>query len=450
MTLLAARCSHAVHKIDYFCSQIFLHLNLKQKTADVLKTVFPSRGEEFLVFSGFTLLYGILATKIALGYTIIFDNRIPWDAYFSFDNRAIVMTGGGFERHPLSNYFFGWIREFALLVSGGKMDANFRLVLAWFSVVTVSLTLVQIYKYLRNITRLPIWLSYLIVVFFSFFSTNILLSFTPETYTYTLFFLCLFNYYAALKLRKEEKISMLALTAGTIAVGGLTVTNAVKVFIPVLFEKEVFKNFKNFGNAVLRGIVAVAVFGLLFMYRLNFDYMKFLSKTGEQYEKFSKPKVTPLWDMVASWFFGGNVLFSNFITRDYHNRKGLEYKALFMDVYSSWFPYIFTAVLVALVIWAYIKNFKNKLVQILMISFSVDILIHCILKFGLHTSYIYGGHFVFVYPLLLGWLCYSYRNSPKKFSAILILVMTMTVYLGINNFIRLEEFFSFLNAYYQK
>lgn len=428
----------------------FSHLNLKQKTADIIKTVFPSRGEEFLVFSGFTLLYGILATKIALGYTIIFDTRIPWDAYFSFDNRAIVMTGGGFERHPLANYFFGWIREFALLISGGKMDANFRLVLAWFSVVTVSLSLVQIYKYLRNITRLPIWLSYLIVIFFSLFSTNILLSFTPETYTYTLFFLCLFNYYAALKLRKEEKISMLALTAGTVAVGGLTVTNAVKVFIPVLFEKEVFKNFKNFGNAVLRGIVAVAVFGLLFMYRLNFDYMKFLSKTGEQYEKFSKPKVTPLWDMVASWFFGGNVLFSNFITRDYHNRKGFEYKALFMDVYSSWFPYIFIAVLLALVIWAYIKNFKNKLVQILMISFAVDIIIHCILKFGLHTSYIYGGHFVFVYPLLLGWLCYSYRNSPKKFSAILILVMTMTVYLGINNFIRLEEFFSFLNAYYQK
>jgi len=425
-------------------------LNLKQKTADVFKTVFPCRGEEFLLFSGFTLLYGILATKIALGYTIIFDNRIPWDAYFSFDNRAIVMTGGGFERHPLANYFFGWIREFALLVSGGKMDANFRLVLAWFSVVTVSLSLVQIYKYLRNITKLPIWLSYLIVVFFSLFSTNILLSFTPETYTYTLFFLCFFNYYAALKLRKDEKISILALTAGTVAVGGLTVTNAVKVFIPVLFEKEVFKNFKNFGKAVLRGIVAVAVFALLFMYRLNFDYMKFLSKTGEQYEKFSKPKVTPLWDMMASWFLGGNVLFSNFITRDYHNRKGFEYKALFMDVYSSWIPYIFIAVLLALVIWAYIKNFKNKLVQILMISFAVDIIIHCILKFGLHTSYIYGGHFVFVYPLLLGWLCYSYRNSPKKFSAILILVITMTVYLGINNFIRLEEFFSFLNAFYQK
>jgi hypothetical protein len=35
------------------------------------------------------------------------------------------------------------------------------------------------------------------------------------------------------------------------------------------------------------------------------------------------------------------------------------------------------------------------------------------MRFGLHTSYIYGGHFVFVYPLLIGWLFYAYRSSPK-------------------------------------
>ncbi|MFN8364350.1 MAG: DUF6080 domain-containing protein [Cloacibacterium normanense] len=63
-----------------------------------------------------------------LNYRIIFDDRIPWDAYFSFDNRSIVMTGGGFERHPLSNYFFDFIREFAFLVSEGKKNEIFRLV----------------------------------------------------------------------------------------------------------------------------------------------------------------------------------------------------------------------------------------------------------------------------------------------------------------------------------
>ena len=369
--------------------QKFFILNLKKKVTDFFATVFPSKKSEVAVFLFFLIAYGTLAFVIARDYRIVFDNRIPWDAYFSFDNRAIVMTGGGFERHPLSNYFFSWMKELALFISGGKMDATFRVVLALFSAFTVSLSLVQIFKYLRNIIRLPLWICVLILVFFSIFSTNILLSFTPETYTYTLFLLCLFNYYAALKLRKEEKIPGAALALATVGVGGLTITNAAKVFIPVAFEKDLFKSFKNILNAALRGIIAVAVFVLLYLYRLNFDINRIFDKTGEQYDKFSKPKITPLWDMISSWFFGGNMLFSNLIIRDYHNKKGFQYKALFMDVYSSWIPYVFVALVLILVFWSWFKNFKNKLVQILMISLLFDVTIHCVLKFGLHTSYIY-------------------------------------------------------------
>ena len=423
-------------------------LNLKQKFNDFLKTVFPETKFELFLFLLFLTAYGILGTVIALNYRIIFDNRIPWDAYFSFDNRAIVMTGGGFERHPLANYFFNWIREFALLFSNGKMNETFRLVLAWCSNLAVSLSLVQIYKYLKNIITLPKKISLLILFFFSFFSTPILLSFTPETYTYTLLFLVLFNYYAALKLRKDEKIPATALALAAVSVGGLTVTNVVKVYIPLLFEKGVFRNWRKFGNLVLRGLISVSVFVLLFMYRLDFKFLNFLNKSGEQYEKFSNPKVTPIWDMIASWFFGGNMLFSGFVTRDYHNKKGFEYKALFMDVYNSWIPYVFVATVLILVLWSFAKNFKNKFVQILMISLLVDIVIHCVLKFGLHTSYIYGGHFIFVVPLLLGWLFYGYKDSPKILSILYVTVSILFFYLIVNNIFRMTEFFNFLEMYY--
>ena len=427
----------------------FFTLVFKQKFTDFLKTVFPATKFELLLFLIFLAAYGILGTFIALNYRIIFDDRIPWDAYFSFDNRAIVMTGGGFERHPLANYYFDWMREFAYLFSGGKKDETFRLVLAWCSNVAISLSLIQIYKYMINIVVLPKKISLLILFFFAFFSTNILLSFTPETYTYTLFFLILFNYYAALKIKKDQKIPATALTLAVVSVGGLTVTNAAKVYIPLLFEKNIFRSWKKIGHAALRIIISVAVFALLFLNRLNFNYMNFFNKSGEQFEKFSKPKVTPLWDMIASWFFGGNMLFSGFVIRDYHNKKGFEYKALFMDVYHSWVPYAFVALMLTLVFWSYIKNFKNKLVQILMISFLVDIIVHCILKFGLHTSYIYGGHFVFVFPLMLGWLFFSYKNSPKTLSFLYAGVWILFAFLMMNNIVRLQEFFAFLNAYYR-
>ena len=424
-------------------------LNLRQKLTDFLKTVFPETKFELFLFLIFLTAYGILGTAIALNYRIIFDDRIPWDAYFSFDNRAIVMTGGGFERHPLANYFFNWIREFAYLFSNGKKDEIFRLVLAWCSNLAVSLSLVQIYKYLKNIITLPKKISLLILFFFSFFSTPILLSFTPETYTYTLLFLVLFNYYTALKLRKEEKIPAAALALAAVSIGGLTITNIVKVYIPLLFEKNVFRNWRKFGNLLVRGLISVLVFVLLFMYRLDFKFLNFLNKSGEQYEKFSNPKVSPIWDMIASWFFGGNMLFSGFVIRDYHNKKGFQYKALFMDVYTSWIPYVFVAAVLLLVLWSYAKNFKNKFVQILMISLLVDIVIHCILKFGLHTSYIYGGHFIFVVPLLIGWLFYGYKGSPKATSFLYVMISVLFFYLIINNIFRMKEFFDFLEMYYR-
>jgi len=425
-------------------------LKILNKTLSILKIIFPSTKTELLIFLFFVILYGANAWFIAENFSIIYDDRIPWDGYFSFDNRAIVQTGGGFERHPLSNYFFDQIRNFASWISGNRYDSIFRLVLALFSTVVIALANVSVFKYLNNVIQLPLKISLLILAFYGLFVTNILLSFTPETYTYTLLFLSIFNYYSAKKIQEEKPISFGSTIFGSIFIGGLTITNIVKVYIPFLFEKKIFWNWKKIGIAVAKIATSVVVVVFLFMLRLNFNFQNFLNKTEEQYDKFSKPKATPLWDMIYSWFFGGNILFSNYEIRDYHNKdKTFYYKALFMDVYSSVIPYIFIALVVLMIIWSVVKNYKNKLVWILVITFLVDILIHCVLKFGLHTSYIYGGHFVFVYPLLLGWLFSGYRNKRNSLSLFYGLLLIMTVYLGVSNFYRLTEFYQFLETYYR-
>ncbi len=421
---------------------------LKTKFIDFIKLIFPSSGAEFFIFLLFLISYGILGSYIALNYRIIFDDRIPWDAYFSFDNRSIVLTGGSFERHPLSYYFFNWIRIIALWISDGKKDAVFRLTLAWFSNIAVSLSVLQVFKYLKNIIGLPLIINVLLALFFGLFSTVLVLSFTPENFTYTLFLLTAYNHYSAQQLKNGRKISAVAMVTSGIAVGGITITNITKVFIPVLFEQGLFKSRKKFGNAVLRIVVTCICFVLLYLNRINFNYHNIFNKTSEQYEKFSNVHSTPLWDMIMSYFFGGNILFSNFIIRDKHNMRGFEFKGVIMDVYSSWVPYIFITVLLMLVFWSYVKNINNKMVQVLMISFLFDIAIHCLLKFGLHTGYIYGGHFVFVYPLLLGWLLYAYRKSAVCLTVLLIIITLLAVYLTCNNVYRMSEFFWFLNRFY--
>ncbi|WP_343660416.1 DUF6080 domain-containing protein [Chryseobacterium sp.] len=422
---------------------------IKTKIINFFKLIFPFTYTELAVFLFFIICYGILGSYIAVHYRIIFDSRIPWDAYFSFDNKSILMTGGSFERHPLSYYFFNWVKEFSLYISGGKMDANFRLTLAWLSNIIITLNIVQVFKYLKNIISLPLWLSIFIIIFFGTFSTNIILSFTPENFTYTLFLLSLYNYYAAIKLRKEERTPAIALSLAGITIGGLTVTNFVKVFIPLLFEKNLFSNWKKFGNAVFRVIVAAICFILLYLNRIDFKYQNIFSKTNQQYEKFSNVESMPTWDMIISFFFGGNILFPGFIMSDKHNMKGFNFKGLYMDLYSSPFPYLFITILLLLICWSYLKNFKNKWVQVIAISFLVDIIIHCVMRFGLHTSYIYGGHFVFVYPLLLGWLFYAYRSSPKIISFLTLILAVLFTYLLFNNIFRMTEFFWFMENYYQ-
>ncbi|MDN5397189.1 MAG: DUF6080 domain-containing protein, partial [Chryseobacterium sp.] len=287
---------------------------IKTKLINLLKQVFPSTYNELAVFLFFLTCYGVLGSYIALHYRIIFDSRIPWDAYFSFDNKAIVMTGGSFERHPLAYYFFNWVREFSLLISGGKMNETFRLTLAWLSNTAISLCMVQIFKYLKNIIGLPLQFSVLMILFFGLFSTSIILSFTPENFTYTLLLLSIYNYYAAVKLKKEEKIPGSALTLAGITIGGLTITNLVKVFIPVLFEKDLFRNWKKFGNVVFRVLLTTASFVFLYLLRIDFKYENILSKTNQQYEKFSNVESIPDWDMMLSYFFGGSVLFPSFMT----------------------------------------------------------------------------------------------------------------------------------------
>lgn len=422
---------------------------IKEKFINFFKLIFPSSWIELAVFLFFITCYGVLGSYIAIHYRIIFDNRIPWDAYFSFDNKSILMTGGSFERHPLSYYFFNWIREFCLLISGGKTDMTFRLTLAWLSNIAITLNVVQIFKYLKNIIRLPIAYSLLITLFFGIFSTNIILSFTPENFTYTLLLLSLYNHYAAIKLRKEEKIPTAALSLASITIGGLTITNIVKVFIPVFFEKGLFKSWKKVVGAILRGMIAITLYALLYLYRIDFKYQNIFSKTNQQYEKFSNVESMPTWDMILSFFFGGNILFPGFIMSDKHNMKGFSFKGLYMDLYSSPIPYIFIIMILILISWSYLKNFKNKWVQVITISLFFDIFIHCIMRFGLHTSYIYGGHFVFAYPLLIGWLFYAYRSSPKITAFLTLIMGLLFVYLLTNNMYRMSEFFWFLETYYQ-
>ena len=49
-------------------------------------------------------------------------------------------------------------------------------------------------------------------------------------------------------------------------------------------------------------------------------------------------------------------------------------------------------------------NLKNKYVQLLLMYLSIDFVIHFIIRYGMNEAILFGGHWMFAIPILLGWL----------------------------------------------
>ena len=62
--------------------------------------------------------------------------------------------------------------------------------------------------------------------------------------------------------------------------------------------------------------------------------------------------------------------------------------------YSYWWQYTFVALMLATIVASLIKNYKNPFVQMIFLLFLIDIIIHCVMKFGINQPFIYGAHWV--------------------------------------------------------
>lgn len=420
----------------------------KHSLKSVLGWFLPIRREEFAVCFLFLAVYLIHGLWLASSFTIIYDERIPWDAYYSFDNRSIVQTGGGAERHPFSAMLFHSLRDTALFLSGGSYGAGFRSFWAVVGALLCSLSLVQIWRYFRQVQHLPVLLSAVLIVFTGFTSTFMLMSFTPETYSWSMYLLLVYLNYGTTQIIKHKKIGWLPQTLAAVGIGGLTITNLSKVFGLLLFQKDYFGSVKKFFKNLFPSVVALGIFILLFILRFSGNLSMIIGKTGEQYEKFSNPKKYSILEMTFNWFFGANIIFPDFVTREYHNTKGFYYKAMFPDMLNV--PQIiFVASLLFLVMLSLWQNRKNALAGILAFWLLTDVMIHVVLKFGLHVSFVYGAHFIYTLPLLLGWLWVQNKKRKTARMTIMVIAGILTVFLVSNNVLQMGAFHHLLELYYR-
>jgi len=308
----------------------------------------------------------------------------------------------------------------------------------------VSLSCVYIYRYFKEIIEAKKFVCYLFTLFFAFFSTNLILAFTPESFTLSALFLAFNVYYNSSFIKRGISPPFISnVILANIFLGGVTITNMAKGVIPVLFFKEKKKSI--FKKIMILGIIFFFILLIMQVLCIVFLDKNYIASIFAHKDNFTDESLTGVayLRMIFSHFFGAPIFLSEIFSFN-TIRNGIPY--LVEGGYQKWWQYLFMSLLFLFVIFSLIRNYNEPLVHMLFLLFLVDIVIHCFIRFGVNEPFIYGAHWVYCVPLLLGWL---YKKLGKRQAkAYLILITCMFVGLFINNLVRLTDFINLAQRIY--
>lgn len=415
-----------------------------EQIKNILNLLLPKDKKEIILFIFLFSFYGFFGFMIAHGTSIQDYSLKQCDLYFSFDAGFIFHQGKSYQNsiHPLLKLFcvpIIYILDNITVLVGNYKIKTYILTMLCNSLISMSI--IYVYRYLKEIVSLKGYIVYLLIVFYSVFFTNLILSFTTETYTISIFLLSFMVYYYSHCITTNKQVRLLPSLAFTIILGGITITNSIKGIIPILFTKDklhfIFRKI---------GIIATVLFIAAILY-LFLNNINLLNEVDTRLKYVStEQNNTPYLEYIAS-FIGTPIIFSELYTRSVQ-LEWISYPLQLIEVkfLNQVWQYIFISVLILLLLISIIRNRHNKTVLLIASLFSVDILIHIILKYGASEPYIYGGHWIYVIPLLLGWLHSSLGNKWSK--AYFILLTMMCIVLLINNTQSLLEFINLAKSHY--
>lgn len=398
---------------------------------NVIKLLFPQNRKETVLFFGLFLLFFTFSIFLAINTSVLDNLRFPVDLYFSFDNGMYYTQGfSDLARHPLIKLF-----TFPILYTGNFfyfLFDNYKARTIFISAICncgVALSIMYSFRYLRDIISLKGYILYLITFFYASMGMVLILSFTIESFTISLFLLSYITYYYSYCINRNKNVSFLSNLIFAISLGGVTISNFVKGMIFIFFAKE--KILKS-----LKKCMIIGVFFLTILSWMEYKY-HFFEDTITAYNSFSQVhnKADSLSNIIFS-FFGIPILLPNITTIPFHDRLRIGF-----EFYNTWWQFAFTIILLIALLASFLRNYKNRLVILLLTLFSVDVFIHCVMKYGINELFIYAGHWIFVIPLLLGWLYKSINIRYQKtlniiLSLLFITLLTNNIY-QINNFIKI-------------
>lgn len=377
--------------------------------------------EETLVMIVLSALYGLLTLHIAsTGMLTPHGGLIG--AYLGYDNYYRFETAGGvFDvSHPFLNLFYA-LNRFGFVSLAGERSA-LAVCLALMTLCTAG-GITATYAYLRRLLRLSVSRSVLLTLLVGSSFTALTLPFTIESYPLSFFLLPLSIVVLSLNHKRHHSFGKKSIWFFSFLLGGITLTNVAKPALAFLLEKG------SLGSRIKKGAALAAVFSLcVLLIGLLFTY-----RAAKQQQPENDPRTLAIrmfefrqgGDEVIAEYFGHPLLIS-----DLASARRYEETTLRPTPYHGLWNYAVPLLFLATVIAAPLLNRREKLVWLLLLYLSVDIAVNVIGGYGMNEAIIFGGHWVFLWPMLLGWIYHAMQGRKMHMAdaVVLILVLVQVVH----------------------
>jgi len=403
-----------------------------QQIKEIFISFLPQNKIETRLLLSFILFYSSYSILLAINTSIIDYKDLLYDVYFSFDNPIIYRQGYVYlEGHPLMMFMtmpFIYLGNILAGILGYKAKTVF---LTFLCTLLISFSIIYVHRYLTKIVELKGYIVYLLIILFGFTSTNLILCFTPESFTITTFFLSFTIWFYSDYIKRGKGIRLASNTFFAVILGGITITNFAKGIIPMLFTNDSKK-------VMIRKIILVsAIFSVIIIWmQIQYDFLSLIQNrlTGN----ISVPARGNYFEKLFEWLYAGPIFFPDIMLLEI-KIDGVPFDSISIDFYHYWWQYLFAISLFIILAYSLYKNYKNGLVQIIMLLLLEDILIHGLIRYGIRDAFIYGGHWVFLVPFIIGWGYKSIEKDKNK-KNIAIVLSVLTVMMIVNNFIQLSNF----------
>jgi hypothetical protein len=404
----------------------------------VFEIILPKGKTQKRLFSVLFLLYAVFSVLMFYRTNFEFpDDLMDYDihgwSHIYGQKKSLLLTFCSF-RHPLIIlilYPVVFVNCIIQLFASGELAFHVLFLRFVYNILS-ALSVVVVYKYCSHFLKLSTFRALLICILFSMFAHVLLLSFNPDTFPLSMFGLLVLIYMTTDSILNNQKIPLASNVILFCFITGTTISSGLKVLFAQLFQKDSLKNkCKTFilSGSVCTGWILFSFITTCILGKFVFSDWSLDDNTADYIAPFSSITFMSLFHD----FFFEPLLF-------HHNYDFWNWAWIGVLKYNTIFPLVASGILYVIVLIALIINIKQRPVLLLLSFFLSDMLIHIVFGYGIYGSYIFALHWLFIVPLLIGWLYYRLKSKHLKIGLDLIII-GLAVFCAINNFARLGDLF---------